>query len=168
MKPFNINKITGFIISEINKFSEAHKKETFYAFAIDAHYLCLNSTEEFEKTLKYYQEKFDDFENEEEISILKMNPGDWTYQGFTELNDKNGFHLDSYLEYYLFNEGEDHQNDWSYHKAVDKLIEILKTSKAFDHLKKVDDFKVFWIKKINDPDTYNEINEEDKDFEYLI
>ena len=52
---FDLEKLLTFCLNEIQVFSEKHKNETFYGFAIDASLLCLNSIEEFDKTLQKYQ-----------------------------------------------------------------------------------------------------------------
>ena len=51
---FDTEKLTEFAINKITEFAKEHPNETFYGFSIDASLLCLNSEEEFEKTLKYY------------------------------------------------------------------------------------------------------------------
>ncbi len=52
---FNIEKLVKFAVAEIEKFAVAHQNETFYGFAIDADLLCLNSVEQFEKSLSQYR-----------------------------------------------------------------------------------------------------------------
>jgi hypothetical protein len=51
---FKVDKLVKFARKEIAKFSKSHQDETFYAFAIDANMLCLNSEECFERTLSGY------------------------------------------------------------------------------------------------------------------
>jgi hypothetical protein len=55
---FDIDKMTSFSISAIRAFSERHQSETFYAFAIDASMLCLNSEECAAATLTKYRDKW--------------------------------------------------------------------------------------------------------------
>jgi len=57
--PFDVEKLYEFCSKEIKTFIDEHKNETFYAFAIDANLLCLNSEEKFKETLKYYQTNWD-------------------------------------------------------------------------------------------------------------
>ncbi len=54
---FNLNSLLQKSVESIRDFSSQHAHETFYAFAIDENLLCLNSVEEFEKTLYRYREK---------------------------------------------------------------------------------------------------------------
>jgi len=54
---FNLDSLLQKSIESIRDFSSQHANETFYAFAIDENLLCLNSVEEFEKTLHRYREK---------------------------------------------------------------------------------------------------------------
>jgi hypothetical protein len=42
---FDVDRLTGFCAEQIRQFAEDHADETFYAFAIDASLLCLNSKE---------------------------------------------------------------------------------------------------------------------------
>jgi hypothetical protein len=55
--PFKMNSLFQKSVESIRDFSSQHANETFYAFAIDENLLCLNSVEEFEKTLCRYREK---------------------------------------------------------------------------------------------------------------
>lgn len=52
---FNIDTLFDFAIAELRQFANAHGHETFYAFAIDAGLLCLNSEESFATTLAKYR-----------------------------------------------------------------------------------------------------------------
>jgi hypothetical protein len=59
---FDVTKLKRFCIAEIRRFAKDHQDETFYAFAIDASLLCLNSEQQFKRTLQEYRERWD-FEN---------------------------------------------------------------------------------------------------------
>lgn len=48
----------NFCVQSIKDFAKEHPEETFYAFAIDASLLCLNSLEQHEKSVKEYQAKW--------------------------------------------------------------------------------------------------------------
>jgi len=52
---FSVNTLLTYSESRIAQFAEKHRDETFYAFAIDASLLCLNSLEGFNETLQEYQ-----------------------------------------------------------------------------------------------------------------
>lgn len=56
---FDIEKMTSFSIAAIKAFAKEHPEETFYAFAVDASILCLNSEECAAATLKRYQDDWD-------------------------------------------------------------------------------------------------------------
>ncbi|MFC0604152.1 DUF4303 domain-containing protein [Winogradskyella pulchriflava] len=135
---FDTEKLTEFAISKITEFAKEHPNETFYGFSIDASLLCLNSEEEFKKTLKFYQGKFGEYDTKERISDLKANTGDWEYQGFAEFDESSGFSMDEYNEHY--HEDEEFQLTSDYAKSMDKVIENLKKSGVFDLLKKTDNF----------------------------
>lgn len=192
--PFNIEKLTKFCIKEIEEFAKNHNEETFYAFAIDAQFLCMNSLEQASKTLNEYQNNeinrfrnIDKWENlteedleeeeflldlqenldrndknaclavinesrrgfrergysydkEENIQYLKENTGDWCYQGFSEMTEKVGFDYDAYQEHYDLSEKE--QLSSEYALAMNKLIENLKASNAFNNFKLTKDFYI--------------------------
>jgi hypothetical protein len=55
---FDIERLAAFSISAIRSFAESHRDETFYAFAIDADMLCLNSDECASATLRKYRERW--------------------------------------------------------------------------------------------------------------
>lgn len=48
---FDVGKMREFAKQAIKKFADEHQNETFYAFAIDASLLCLNSVEKYDATL---------------------------------------------------------------------------------------------------------------------
>src|SRR5262245_9050697 len=57
--PFDVDKLLPYCRERIAQFAPDHSSKTFYAFAIDANMLCLNSVEEFAKTLHKYQSRWD-------------------------------------------------------------------------------------------------------------
>ncbi len=56
---FDARKLKKFCQAEIRRFAKDHQDEVFYAFAIDAALLCLNSEREYKKTVKQYRERWD-------------------------------------------------------------------------------------------------------------
>lgn len=135
---FDTKKLTKFAIDEITKFAKEHQEETFYGFSIDGQLLCLNSEEQFEKKLAFYQEELENFNTKEQIAGLKKNPGDWQYQGFAEFEDKNGFDNKMYLKH---SEGEkEYQLTSDYAQSMDKVVANLIESNVFDLLKKSHNF----------------------------
>lgn len=56
---FDVDKLIEYCEAALEAFAKDHQDETFYAFAIDADMLCLNSLEQFEITLKEYQDRWD-------------------------------------------------------------------------------------------------------------
>jgi hypothetical protein len=57
--PFDIDNLFVHCKKQIEQFAREHSDETFYAFAIDAVMLCLNSNEEFTRTLNEYASRWD-------------------------------------------------------------------------------------------------------------
>jgi hypothetical protein len=136
---FNIVKLADYAQIEIEKFAVLHKEETFYAFSIDADMLCLNSEEKFHEILQSYQQKYpNEYNSAELIERLKYNTGDWKYQGFAEMTEENGFDSDAYDEHYGMSDEE--QKTSEYGLAMNELIKVLLERKAFDSLKKTDNF----------------------------
>jgi hypothetical protein len=72
-------------IKTIQLFAQTHKEEKFYGFGFDVNVdygevlLCFNTEEDFQKIAKDYIEKWN--YSEEDIEQLRMNFGDWKYQG---------------------------------------------------------------------------------------
>ncbi len=151
MNDFDIEKMYIASKKAIENFAKDHSEETFFAFSIDANMLCLNSVEEFNKSLKYYQEKYpESYNDNKEISELKYNTGDWAYQGFFNL--KEGFDHELYSDHYhipFSNKSLDDAElaklfkNTPYHIAMSQLLEKLLENGGFDLLKKTTDFKVF-------------------------
>lgn len=146
--PFDVDLMLRHSLSAISEFSKRHQNETFYAFAIDAPLLCFNSIECFEKTLASYQSRNSKYrDSQEEISSLKLNTGDWDYQGFADLRDSGGFDDELYsLHYDLWLDSADPDLELletEYAVAMQTLIERLQSAGAFNQLRKTDDFRVF-------------------------
>jgi len=151
MSNFDIDLMFERSKAAIEKFSQEHTEEMFYAFSIDANMLCLNSLENFYPTLAYMQEQYPKYSsNEKEVLELKYNTGNWEYQGFFTLRD--GFDDEAYDKHYnlpmdnpeLFDEGlEEAFSKTSYHLAMQALLDKIVESGILNLLKKTPDFKVF-------------------------
>lgn len=136
--------MADFATKKIRQFSRKHPKEIFYAFAIDADMLCMNSISEFEKSLTEYQKKWPgSYSTEKEVTALKYNPGDWKYQGFAKLSEKNGFDQDLYEKHYEASDAE--QPGSEYANAMDELLGLLKKSDAFESIKTTVDFRIYRV-----------------------
>jgi hypothetical protein len=99
MAGFDVDKMFVDSKRALKEFALKHPDEHFYAFSIDANGLCLNSEEQFEKTLTLYQERPDSsYRDENNILAVKFNTGDWEYQGFFYL--KEGFDRNLYDDHY--------------------------------------------------------------------
>jgi len=186
---FDLDKLQRFCMAEMQRFAEDHQDEVFYAFAIDASLLCLNSEGQFAVTLQECQDEWDQktrpiqrwedltdadvrdsdfllglhekhsgldrsdkeaclqvinksrsqdrekgspYCDPEEIRMLRENTGDWAYQGFADMRGSDGFDYDAYSEHYDMSDEE--QKTSAYGTAMDKLIEHLRMSNAFECL----------------------------------
>nr|WP_284149190.1 ankyrin repeat domain-containing protein [Leptospira weilii] len=83
--------------NSIQAFAQNNTDKTFYVFGIDGGRLVANSEEEFQKTLKKYQERYPDrYNQEDKIQSLRYNPGDFSFSIPEKWNDDAGdvIHLD--------------------------------------------------------------------------
>lgn len=142
---FDVAKLANFAQNAIMNFAAAHQDETFYAFCITGSLLSLNSEEEFTKRLTYYRQKFPgNYEDDERAERLKENSGDWSYQGFAEFGEANGF--DPALDEVHYNlhlplpEGQTVTTEYSL--AMDAVLHLLVQRDAFEPLKRTDDFSM--------------------------
>ena len=192
---FDIDKLAAYSVERVRAFAENHPDETFYAFAIDAKMLCLNSVEKADETLREYQEMWDrqnreiqsvdeltpedlayedfllglyertqgldrtdldacrqvinedrvrrradgcEYRTPDGIEELRMNTGDWAYQGFADLND--GFDDDAYSQHYDLPAWRKKLS--AYGRAMNRLLKRLQKSGAFDYLRRTPDFSV--------------------------
>jgi hypothetical protein len=68
---FEIPRMLRFSAAAIAEFARRHEAETFYAFAIDASMLCLNSEECAAATLKKYQERWERYRRPRLLMVMK-------------------------------------------------------------------------------------------------
>jgi len=194
---FNLDRLELHCLEQISKFASKHASERFYAFAIDAMLLCLNSVEEHEKTVKRYYQNWDralshleswedlseqdhlnaewllEFNSEHgdldlndkdaclqlinedrasrrreegtnpyaipsKIEDLKKSTGDWAYQGFAEMKNKNGFDQQAYELHYKSEAIQ--QTTSEYGLAMDELVERIVRSNILNELNLTNDF----------------------------
>ncbi len=145
--PFDISKLIDFVEVEIKRFAEIHRSEHFYAFTIDANLLCLNSEEEFAKTLSDYRTRAPEYySTSSDVESLRANTGDWAYQGFAQFDEESGFDQELYDLHYDIgldvDEGAVELSTTEYARAMDEVIRNLKKGKAFENLKRTPDFKI--------------------------
>ncbi|WP_373539796.1 hypothetical protein [Chamaesiphon sp.] len=138
---FDHARMLEFSISAIQEFAINHQEEVFYGFSIDASMLCMNSEEEFARSLASYQSEYPgDYSDAEEIQDLRINTGDWAYQGFVDLRDSGGFDDKAYDEHYA--SSDEVQKSTPYGLVMDKLVTDLITRDAFACLTRTPDFFV--------------------------
>lgn len=136
---FDHERMLAFALQAIADFARAHGDETFYGFSIDAALLCLNSEQQFATALSGYRERWPDhYQTEEDILGLKLNTGDWAYQGFAELGENEGFDQQAYEDHYYAEDEE--QKTTAYGLAMDRLVAALVERDAFACLKRSPDF----------------------------
>lgn len=85
-------EVIALLNCDMEKFLRKHSNLRFYALAFDcnaeyANFLvCMNTTDEFEKTLQWYQKKYETYDQEENILDLRYNPGDWEYTDISQVD----------------------------------------------------------------------------------
>ncbi|WP_167881209.1 DUF4303 domain-containing protein [Leptospira gomenensis] len=143
---FDVKKLADFAQAEIERFSQEHQGEIFYAFAIDESRLCLNSVGHFEKALKELAVQSPRYyDSPEKIMTLRNNPYRWAYHGFSCFRSLNrGFQapFDDTLfeEHSRLEEGA--RQESAYAKAMDEVLNILQSRGVFDTLNTTKDFKI--------------------------
>lgn len=138
---FDIPRMTKFAIESIVKFSMDHRDEKFYAFAIDADMLCLNSEEKFAETLLGYQKNWPGkYFSADAVADLKQNTGDWIYQGFCQIKESNGFDFSLYQKHY-----EEPSPGSEYGKAMSELLNAISADGVLSNLNRTDDFYITWV-----------------------
>nr|PJZ91218.1 hypothetical protein CH379_19855 [Leptospira ellisii] len=143
---FDVKKLADFAQAEIERFSQEHQGDIFYAFAIDESRLCLNSVGHFEKALKELAVQSPRYyDSPEKIMTLRNNPYGWAYHGFSCFRALNrGFQapFDETLYEEYSQMDEDARQDSAYTHAMDEVLKILQNRGVFDTLKTTKDFKV--------------------------
>lgn len=143
--PYDIESLTAYAVEAIADLAREHRHETFYAFAIDADLMCLNSVEAFAATLDRYRTgRFGDrYQREEDVARLRENTGDWAYMGFADFADLPGFDAALYDEHYdmgLDNPADPALRSTPYAIAMDAVIRNLIERDAFAPLRRTPDF----------------------------
>ena len=139
MSGFDHEKMLAFSIKSIEDFAQKHREETFYGFSIDACLLCLNSEQAFERTLAAYRSRhLENYSTAADIESLRLNTGDWDYQGFADLTGSGGFDHPAYDQHY--DASADEQSGTRYALAMDRLVDGLRASGVFEQLQRTTDF----------------------------
>lgn len=144
--PFDPMLLADFAEREIREFAKHHRDETFYGFAVDASLLCLNSIEKFEATLtQYRKQRPGKYLDAASVVELKMNTGDWEYQGFSDFCGQRGWDEELYATHYEIG-FEDETSPLlaktDYALAIQAVLRELEKRQAFASLKHTDDF---WV-----------------------
>jgi predicted nucleic acid-binding Zn-ribbon protein len=149
---FDVDEMEIEVRRAIDEFCENQDGETYYAFAIDASMLCLNSVEAFERSLAEYLEKYPRYyETAEQVEDLRLNSGDWDHQGFSDLDESHGFSEDLYQDHYDLGAQIETDEDREafartpYALAMNELLERLKSPDAFTKLKRTEDFRILRV-----------------------
>lgn len=128
-----------FSIAAIQEFAASHQEEVFYGFSIYDSLLCLNSEQQFSKSLTRYLSWYPwESSDSEEIQESRLDPGEWAYKGFATLRDSGGFDDRAYKEYCEASDEE--RQSTPYALSIDKLVHELISKDAFLILKRTNKF----------------------------
>ncbi|MDY3595632.1 DUF4303 domain-containing protein [Anaerotignum sp.] len=139
------DEVLALLIHDMEKFLHTHSDLQFYALAFDcnaeyANFLvCMNTIEEFEKTLQWYQKKYETYDQEENILDLRYNPGDWEY---TDISQVDVFQEEELAAKYQ--DDIDKQCEEIMDFCEDILRDFKKTD-VFEKIPKTSDFIAFCI-----------------------
>lgn len=148
------NKLLEFTEKGVEKFLNENSNLEFYAFAFDcnAEYaevnLCLNTENEFQRTLTYYQngDYPQYYQSDEDIKDLKFNPGDWEYLCFESTNVLSNNELAEIFQ----SLPEDDDKSWK--RFVQEIMELFcetliefRKTEIYRKIPKTDDFISFCI-----------------------
>lgn len=133
---FDHDRLLAFALDRIERFAAEHSSETFYAFAIDAALLCLNSVERYDAMLAGFEKR--GRLSDEERAEVRADTGDWSYQGFAVMTAEHGFDERAYQEHYAA--PDDEQPFTEYGRAMDRLVAALVDKRAFAYLRTTEDF----------------------------
>ena len=138
---FDHDKMLQFSIAVIQEFAVNHQEEIFYGFSIYASLLCLNSEQQFAKSLARYLSWYPwESSDSEEIQESRIDPGEWAYRGFANLQDSGGFDNKAYEEYCETSDEE--RKSTPYALSIDKLVDELILKDAFLIIRRTDNFFV--------------------------
>jgi hypothetical protein len=136
---FDHDRMLQFSIAAIQEFAFNHQEEVFYGFSIYDSLLCLNSEQQFSKSLTRYLSWYPwESSDSEEIQESRLDPGEWAYRGFANLRDSGGFDDRAYKEYCEASDEE--RQSTPYALSIDKLVHELISKDAFLILKRTNNF----------------------------
>ena len=152
MSHMNKKDFVAQISAAMEEFLHVHPRQRFYALAFDcnteyaAFLVGMNTEEEFQKTLREYQEDDESYRtNTSAIENLRYNPGDWTY---TEIAEAELFDEDELTSRYQDN--MEKQCADMLHLCEEILADFRKTD-AFRKIPKTADFVSYCIDHDEDP-----------------
>lgn len=164
------------ITSSIKHFAREHEHERFYGFGLDINItygeilLCCNTEDDFKKVSQDYIEKWN--YNDNDLKMLKLNFGDWKYQGFNleeEAWQQWSAYAEKIEEYIMEADSEDtlimekFRNDFL--KMCIEILLKLEQSEIFDSLNKEKDFILQVVEHDEDEaEAYKRFEEVKKNF----
>ena len=141
------------VIESMSELTEEDQRDEKFGLDLAEKYQGLDRSDE-RACLKIINEKRESrrsegckYRTEDGIRSLRDNTGDWTYQGFADLDDGPGFDDELYQDHYDEAMGSDdgHAPHTEYAIAMTELVARLQRSDAFKTLKLTEDFSVSWV-----------------------
>lgn len=99
----------------------------------------MNTIEEFEKTLQWYQKKYETYDQEENILDLRYNPGDWEYTDISQVDLFSEEELSAKYQDDIEKQCEEIMN------FCEDILRDFKKTDVFEKIPKTSDFIAFCI-----------------------
>ena len=138
-------EVLALLNCDMEKFLRKHSNLRFYALAFDcnaeyANFLvCMNTTDEFEKKLQWYQKRYENYNQEENILELRYNPGDWEYTDISQVDLFSEEELAAKYQEDIEKQCEEIMN------FCEDILRDFKKTDVFEKIPKTSDFIAFCI-----------------------
>ena len=152
MSHMNKKDFVAQISAAVEEFLHVHPRQRFYALAFDcnteyaAFLVGMNTEEEFQKTLKEYQEDDEsDRTDASAVANLRYNPGDWTY---TDIAEAELFDEDELIARYQDNMEKQCAD---MRRLCEEILADFRQTDTFRNIPKTEDFVSYCIDHDEDP-----------------
>lgn len=152
MSHMNKKDFVAQISAAVEDFLHVHPRQRFYALAFDcnteyaAFLVGMNTEEEFQKTLKEYQEDDESYRTDASaVANLRYNPGDWTY---TDIAEAELFDEDELIARYQDNMEKQCAD---MRRLCEEILADFRKTDAFRKIPKTADFVSYCIDHDEDP-----------------
>ena len=152
MSHMNKKDFVAQISAAMEEFLHVHPRQRFYALAFDcnteyaAFLVGMNTEEEFQKTLKEYQEDDESYRTDASaIENLRYNPGDWTY---TDIAEAELFDEDELIARY---QDDMEKQCADMRRLCEEILADFRQTDTFRNIPKTADFVSYYIDHDEEP-----------------